>query len=199
MVIKSKKPTKAETARKLNERAIASATKKVATLTLDEARTKFLDAEVRGESFRNVYAVAMNAKYAFTLEDHGIHWSVIISPESKNAQDPSSNMHPVWKELNAERDGVIEFLDSKAHSNSRQVFKRVRERAFEIAFPGKKRPPRNNHKLPADTCMERLIQAYRAVAKEAIQTERDEMLVNKVGELLIHLKVDLAAINAKLG
>lgn len=196
---KGKKPSKAETQRRNQERAIASAKKALLNTTLDEARAKCVEAEGRADGMRDVFAMALNQRFAFTLDNKGHHWTAIEG--SDNAKQADSNLHPVWKAIKDERDIFEGMLNSrrKPYSNSRQAWSRVKQRAFELAFPGKKREPRNPGKAPADKAMAKLVSAYKDVAKETIQTERDEQLVEAIGKLLIAFKIDLAEINRKIG
>ena len=198
-IAKNKKPSKAEIARKAEARAIASATKALEKITLDEAAERFAKGEMQVEGLRNVYVMAMNNRFAYTMKDGGHHWSLIWA--SKNAKAAGSNLRPTWDAIDAERKRLDELLTSgpRKHSNPAQVWKRVRDRSWEVAFPGKKREPRAPEKTPAEQAMERLIAAYKVVAKESIQTERDERLVAAIGRLLVAFDVDLKPINQKIG
>jgi hypothetical protein len=198
-IAKNKKPSKAELARKAEARAIASAAKVLENVTLDEAAERFAKGEMQVEGLRNVYVMAMNKRFASTLQDGGHHWTAIWA--SKNAKAAGSNLRPTWDAIDAERKRLEELLvgGTRKHSNPAQVWKRVRDRAFEVAFPGKKREPRAPEKTPAEQAMERLIAAYKVVAKESIQTERDERLVDAIGRLLVAFDVDLKPINQKIG
>lgn len=195
---KGKVPSKAELTRKANERAIASAAKVLENVTLEQAAERFAKGEMQVEGLRNVYAMAMNKRFAFTLENGGHHWSAIWA--SKNAKQAGSNLRPTWEAIEAERKALEALLTSgpKKHSNPAKVWQRVRERSYEIAFPGQKRAPRQNDTAPADAALEKLVAAYKVVAKETVQTERDERLVDAIGRLLVAFNIDLAKINAKI-
>ena len=195
---KGKAPTKAELARKADERAIASAAKVLASVTLEQATGQFVKDELKVESSRNVYVMAMNKRFAFTLENGGHHWSAIWT--SKNAQQADSNLRPTWEAIDAEYTTLKALLTGgpKKHSNPAKVWQRARERGFEIAFPGQKRAPRHNDTAPADSAIDKIIAAYKVVAKETVQTERDERLVAAIGRLLVAFNIDLAKINAKI-
>lgn len=195
---KGKAPSKAELTRKANERAIASAAKVLENVTLEQAAERFAKGEMQVEGLRNVYAMALNKRFAFTLENGGHHWSAIWA--SKNAKQSGSNLRPTWEAIEAERKVLEALLTSgpRKHSNPAKVWQRVRERAFEIAFPGQKRAPRQNDTAPADNAIEKIIAAYKVVAKETVQTERDERLVDAIGRLLVAFNIDLAKINAKI-
>lgn len=195
---KGKVPSKAELTRKANERAIASAAKVLENVTLEQAAERFAKGEMQVEGLRNVYAMALNKRFAFTLENGGHHWSAIWA--SKNAKQSGSNLRPTWEAIEAERKALEALLTSgpRKHSNPAKVWQRVRERAFEIAFPGQKRAPRQNDTAPADAALEKLVAAYKVVAKETVQTERDERLVDAIGRLLVAFNIDLAKINAKI-
>lgn len=197
-IAKGKAPSKAELARKANERAIASAAKELAKCTMEQATDRFVRDELKVEGSRNVYAMAMNNRFAFTLENGGHHWSAIWT--SKNAKQPGSNLRAVWEAIDAEYETLKSLLTSgtRKHSNPAKVWQRARERAFEIAFPGQKRAPRQNDTAPADAALEKLVAAYKVVAKETVQTERDERLVDAIGRLLVAFNIDLAKINAKI-
>lgn len=197
----AKKMTKAETARANLDRAIASANKAVEGLTLEDAMLQYAMGEISADGLRNVYATAMNNRFAYTLEDNGHHWSVIW--RSDNAKHSGSNLRPTWEAIDKERQSLAAILSNppkgkKPHSNPAQVWSRVRERAFEMAFPGQKRPPRQTS-VPADAALKQMIAAYTKVAKQDIQTERDEEMVRVIGEALIALRVDLSKINEKIG
>lgn len=192
---KAKGPTKAELARKQEERAIASSEKELARTTLEQARFNFADVNVKEQQKCRTYAMHLNSMFAFILRDHKIHWSEVYN--SGNAKHVDSNLRPIWLLIDAEYDALKALMEGK-HSNIAGVWKRAWEKAFAIAFPGKKREPRNA-KLPADSAMEKLISAYKTVAKETIQSERDERIALVIGEALIALKVDIQKINQKLG
>jgi hypothetical protein len=194
-VAATKGPNKAERDRAALERAIASSNKKLETMTLEEAMTQYASGEIKVDGLRNVYAMAMNNRFAFTLEDKGHHWSVIW--KSPNAKAKDSNLRPIWDAIEAERVALDTLLTEKKHSNPAQVWSRVRERSYQLAFPGQKRAPRQTS-IPAESALKKLIAAYTTVAKEDIQTERDEAMVRVIGEALIALKVDLAKINQKI-
>lgn len=191
---KGKAPSKADLARLLEERAIASATKKLANVTLEAAMQQYATGEIKVEGLRNVYAMAMNERFSFCLTAHKLHWSVIW--DSKNAKHNESNLNPIWKEIEEQHQALLAFLKGK-HSNAPQVWKRTKERAYQIAFPGQKRAPRQP-KLPAENAIEKLIAAYRAVAKETVQSERDEQIADVLGHAIIALKLDLNKINQSL-
>lgn len=195
---KVKAPSKAEQVRRANERAIASASKALENVTLEQAAERFAKGEMQVEGLRNVYAMALNQRFAFTLKDGGHHWSAIWA--SKNAKQAGSNLRPTWEAIETERKALELLLTSgtRKHSNPAKVWQRVRERAFEIAFPGQKRAPRQNDTAPADAALEKLVAAYKVVAKETVQTERDERLVDAIGRLLVAFNIDLAKINAKI-
>ena len=197
-IAKGKTPSKAEQKRKADARAIASAAKALENVTLEQAAERFAKGEMQVEGLRNVYAMALNQRFAFTLKDGGHHWTAIWA--SKNAKQSGSNLRPTWEAIETERKALEALLTSgtRKHSNPAKVWQRVRERSFEIAFPGQKRAPRQNDTAPADAALERLIAAYKVVAKETVQTERDMEMADAIGKLLIAFKVNLAEINAKL-
>lgn len=191
---KVKVPNKAERERAMLNRAIASAAKKLDTMTLDEARDNYAKGVIREDGLCNVYAMALNNRFAFALKDNGHHWAVIWN--SKNAKAEGSNLRPIWLAIEEEHKGLLALLEGK-HSNAPQVWKRVREKSYQIAFPGQKRPPRQSS-APADSALKKLISAYVTVAREDIQTDRDRDMVKAIGEALIALEVDLAKINQRL-
>jgi hypothetical protein len=191
---KVKAPTKAERERNLLNRAIASSNKKLESMTLEEARDSFAKGAIREDGLCNVYAMAMNNRFAFTLKDNGHHWSAIWN--SKNAKAEGSNLLPVWKAIDVEHKDLLALLEGK-HSNAPQVWKRVREKSYQLAFPGQKRPPRQTV-APSESALKKLISAYTTVAREEIQTDRDRAMVMAIGEALIALKVDLSKINQRL-
>ena len=194
-VTAAKGPNKAERERAALERAIASSNKKLETLTLEQAMAQYANGEIKVDGLRNVYSMAMNNRFGFTLEDKGHHWSVIW--KSPNAKAKDSNLRPIWDAIEAERVALDTLLVAKKHSNPAQVWSRVRERSYQLAFPGQKRAPRQTV-VPSDKALKQLIPAYTAVAKEDIQTDRDVEMVRVIGEALIALKVDLAKINQKI-
>lgn len=191
---KGKAPTKAERERAFLARAIASANKKLDNTTLDKARDDYARGVIKEDGLCNVYAMALNNRFAFTLKDNGHHWSAIWN--SANAKAEGSNLRPVWLAIEEEHKGLLALLENK-HSNAPQVWKRVRDKSYALAFPGQKRPPRQTI-APADKALKQLIAAYTAVAKEEIQTDRDVEMVRAIGEALIALRVDLAKINQRL-
>ena len=192
---KAKGPTKAEIERRQNERALASGEKEMARTTLEQARVNFADANKKKQQKCYTYAMHLNNVFSFVLREHKIHWVEVYG--SANAKHPDSNLRPIWLMIDAEYDALKALLHGN-HSNIAGVWKRAWEKAYAISFPGKKREPRNP-KLPADSAMEKLISAYKTVAKETIQSERDERIIRVVGEALIALKVDLQKINEKIG
>ena len=195
---KAKKPSKAEQARKDLDRAIASANKKLESTTLESALASYAAGEIKVDGLRNVYAMALNHRFAFLLNDHKLHWTVLW--ESKTQRNEQSNMHPLWKAVEAARIDLETALTSgpRKHSNPAQVWKRVRERSYQLAFPGQKRAPRQT-KLPADVAIHNLIAAYKAVARETVQSERDEQIAEVLGRAIIQLKLDLDKINQSIG
>lgn len=195
--VAKRKPSKDDIRRKATERAIASANKRLESITLEEAREQYVRGELKAEGLRNVFAMALNNRFAKVLEDHRLHWSIVW--ESKTQRHEGSNLHPIWKAIDLERAGLVELLEKGNHSNPSQVWKRVRERAYQLAYPGQKRAPRQPGKLPADSAIEKLIAAYKAVARETVQSERDEEIAEVLGRAIVQLKLDIEKINQSIG
>jgi len=193
-----KKPTKAEITRKRNNNATIRAVKLAERTDLVQARVQYAKDEQKTAETRGAYAIHLNREFKFTREGGGHHWTELA--DSKNAKHPDSNLHSIWKSIEAERVTFITILESgpKAHSNAAQVWKRFKEAAYKLDFPNQKRAPRNP-KLPADNAKAKLLAAYYSVAKETVQSAEDEKLVRVIGEALKEAGFDLAKVNEKLG
>lgn len=193
-----KKPTKAEIARKRNNNATIRAVKLAERTDLVQARVQYAKDEQKTAETRGAYAIHLNRAFKFTRDNGGYHWTEIA--DSKNAKHPESNLHSVWKAIEAERVSFVTILESgpKAHTNAAQVWKRFKESSYKLDFPNTKRAPRQA-KLPADNAKAKLLAAYYSVAKETVQSADDEKLVRIIGKALAEAGFDLAKVNQKLG
>lgn len=194
-----KKPTKAEIARKATKAALDRAAKNALRYDLVASRLRYAKGEQDTAELRNTYAFNLNRKWASTMQGGGHHWTVIA--DSKNAKHPDNNLYPIWKEIEDERLTFVAAVESgpRGHTNSAQVWKRFKERAYAMDFPNQKRAPRISDKLPIDKAKEKLVAAYYAVAKETVQSEADMKLVDLLGKVIIQVGLDLRKINEKIG
>lgn len=194
-----KKPTKAEIARKAAKAAMDRAAKNALRYDLVASRLRYAKGEQDTAELRNTYAFNLNRKWASTMQGGGHHWTVIA--DSKNAKHPDNNLYPIWKEIEDERLTFVAAVESgpRGHTNSAQVWKRFKERAYAMDFPNQKRAPRISDKLPIDKAKEKLVAAYYAVAKETVQSEADMKLVDLLGKVIIQVGLDLRKINEKIG
>ena len=188
--------TKARTgAKAMNEkamaRAIASATKKLPGVTLDTARATYAGNAVREHGSCVTYAMALNERFGKVLTDHRIHWTEIAN--SANAKAPDSNYHPIWKAIEAER-VELETLMKGKHSNIPQVWKRAKEKAFQIACPGKQRE--RDHVVPSAKAEKALKALYKSLMKESMPTDLDIKVADAIGRILIaSFKIDLSTLD----
>lgn len=190
---KVKKPSTSAKAmgEKALRRAVASAAKKLPSLTLDSARATFANAAYRDESACTAYAMTLNARFGSVLTDHRVHWSDVWA--SDNAKAEGSNYRPIWQAIESERQDLFALLTGK-HSNPAQVWKRARDKAFAIACPGQQRE--RKRVAPHDKAKKAVIAAYRALMKETMPSDDDLKAAEAIGELLIAaFKVDLSKLN----
>jgi hypothetical protein len=195
LTAKKKQPTKVEIIRGQAEKHKALATKNATAKGFDLLASTFVTEFGKSESACRDLAAFLNMRWAEDMAGAKLHWTAVY--RSNNAKVEGTNFHGWYKQIVDVQKQVAELVQKNpkiSHASRNAPWSRVMRLSLEMSdFAGREAAPAQ---LTSVKAKKKLIEVYKMLMKEEVQTELDEVAAGIVGDLLrSKFKVDLSTLN----
>ena len=181
----AKKPlTKAERERNTLVKANASAAKKSSDKDFDGYLPEYVGAIGKGEGAARVMAHIMNHDFAEVTRDYRCHWSALTAANCR-----TDNEKAVLARINERKKQMQDLSRDRGVVNINRAWSDMQRIAKELHHG--KAPRDTNTKPLIEVIKADVLHAYKKGMKEERQTEEEMDLMEKLGAMLLSLKVDI--------